>query len=417
VTSLLAHPLDLAAVAAGGLLLLTALAWLAKAARRTDAARVVQVVALTVTMSYSGLTSWQWATTRLHSAMWERGIVFAAFEVVMLAFAVASRANRLKTGRSGWQHSATIFFATLMSLMALQVAGSPLVAVVRFGGGPLASLLLFHSLLGLELRHQGTERESLLRAALHEVRERIVSRLGIGRRGADSAEIARSRAADRAVKLATRRRWGKRAHDRLADAVDAAQHGLDPDAAAAAEAAVVARIVRRQSVAELRRLDARHQWLTPAVSVVEMIEPAPVEVAEPDTTQDTAAPAEPVIAGWAGARVSVQRRPGRRPRHLRPARASQAPQTVPEQPQPVSGPVQADTAETEPETPTQGGKRRLPVRPAVLALRAQYPDMPTDTIAGILGVAERTVTRNLSAKDTQIQHANGTTLTALTEGN
>ena len=55
----------------------------------------------------------------------------------------------------------------------------------------------------------------LLASIGREIRERLTARLGIGRRGADSAEIARSRAADRAVRLATRRRWGRRAFDRL----------------------------------------------------------------------------------------------------------------------------------------------------------------------------------------------------------
>lgn len=265
-TRILTNPLDLAALAAGVVLLLILAVRAAKSARRAGTARAVQVVALSVTMSYSGLTSWQWSTARLHAPVWERCIVFAAFEVVMLAFAVASRENRLRDGRSGWQHTATLFFAGLMSLMALQVAGSPLVAAVRFGGGPLAALLLFHSLLGLELRHQGTARESLIRSALGEVRERLTARLGIGRRGADSAAIARSRAADRAVTLASRRRLGKRAAARLAIAIDAAQHGLDPAAAAAAESSVVARVVRRKSVAALHSLESRHVWsVTPAV--------------------------------------------------------------------------------------------------------------------------------------------------------
>lgn len=412
-SSILSNPLGVAVALVGAGLLLVLAVLLAKATRRAGAARVVQVVALTITMSYSGLTSWQWSTARLHAPVWERGIVFAAFEVVMLAFAVASRENRLRNGRSGWQHTATLFFAGLMSLMALQVAGSPLVAAVRFGGGPLAALLLFHSLLGLELRHQGAQSETLIRAALHEVRERIVSRLGIGRRGADSAQIARTRAADRAVRLATRKRWGRRSFDRLADAIDAAQHGLDPDAAAAAEAAVVARIVRRQSVMELRRLDVRHQWLAPAVSVVEMIEPRVEETVETDTDEDTQGPAEPVLSGWTGPRVSARRHPGRRPRHLRPARTSQSPHTPAEQPQQAPATTQA------PDTPAPAAQSRLGLGAKVLvpAMRAAYPGMPVDTIADKLRVHERTVRRYLPAPDVRLEHANGTALTpATTEG-
>lgn len=318
----LTNPVDLAALAAGAVLLLVLAVRAAKAARRAGDARVVQVVALTITMSYSGLTSWQWATTRLHAPVWERGIVFAAFEVVMLAFAVASRENRLRDGRSGWQHGATLFFAGLMSLMALQVAGSPLVAAVRFGGGPLAALLLFHSLLGLELRHQGAERESLIRSVLREARERVVSRLGIGRRGADSAAIARSRAADRAVKLAAGRKLSQRAAVRLAAAVDAAQHGLEADDAAAAEESIVDRVVRRKSVAGLHTIAARHVWRpspAPFHSVPDTVPGSGKEAAQK--------PAEPVLQPLAPVIYPLPQRPALP--SFQPVPGSFKPQVVP----------------------------------------------------------------------------------------
>lgn len=310
---ILSNPLGVAVALVGAGLLLVLAVLLAKTARRAGSARVVQIVALTITMSYSGLTSWQWSTARLHAPVWERGIVFTAFEVVMLAFAVASRENRLKAGRSGWQHTATLFFAGLMSLMALQVAGSPLVAAVRFGGGPLAALLLFHSLLGLELRHQGTARESLLRSALQEVRERIVSRLGIGRRGAGSAQIARSRAADRAVALASRRTLGNRAAARLSKAVDAAQHGLGVEDAAAAEASIVDRVVRRKSIAGLHGIDARHVW-RPSHTVPTVIDEGAQEVAE-----------EPVLQALAPVIYPLPQRPAM------PSFRAFAPQVIPSQ--------------------------------------------------------------------------------------
>lgn len=317
-TRILTNPIDLAALAAGAVLLLILAVRAAKSARRAGTARAVQVVALSVTMSYSGLTSWQWSTARLHAPVWERCIVFAAFEVVMLAFAVASRENRLRDGRSGWQHTATLFFAGLMSLMALQVAGSPLVAAVRFGGGPLAALLLFHSLLGLELRHQGTARESLIRSALGEVRERLTARLGIGRRGADSAAIARSRAADRAVSLASRRKLGTRAAVRLAAAIDAAQHGLEVDAAAVAEAAIVARVMRRKSVADLHGLEARHVWSsTPAVpSALGGASPSAPAGASPSASQVRTSAAS--VAGQGAFGPIVMPQP-RRSRHAAPS--------------------------------------------------------------------------------------------------
>lgn len=407
-TGLLNHPLGLAEVGVGGLLALAVLAWLASLARRASRARIATaalVVPAAMALALSASTSYRFAGRTLGiTDVAERMGLCGVAEALILGFTAHSWATKSKG--SAWTAYAIV---VVQAVPAFSVSGGA-GGIVRIVLGPIALAVTLHRLLGIEAKLSGAVSNGLLASAGREIRERLTARLGIGRRGTDSADIARSRAADRAVRLASRRKLGNRGAARLANAVDAARHGLAGLEADAAEAEVVARVVRRKSVADLHNLTARHQWLTPAVSIVEMIEPRVGEIVGPDTTEDTGAPAEPVIAGWTGARVSVQRRPGRRPRHLRPARASRTPQTTPEQPQPVSGPVQADTSETEPETPAQGGRRRLPVRPAVLALRAQYPDMATDTIAGILGVAERTVTRNLSAKDTQIEHANGTTV-------
>lgn len=138
---------------------------------------------------------------------------------------------------------------------------------VRVAIGPLLLAVLLHLLLGLEVRAGGQRPDSLTRAAVREFRERLTAWLGIGRRGADSAEIARSRAADRAVTLAGRvaaARPGSRAHaryaGRLAACVDLARLRLDPGDADRVERTIVARIIRRKSVDALARIEARHRW-------------------------------------------------------------------------------------------------------------------------------------------------------------
>jgi hypothetical protein len=107
----------------------------------------------------------------------------------------------------------------------------------------------------------------LMGAVLREARERLTAYFGIGRRGADSAAIARSRAADRAVVLADRvaaTKTGTYRHTRrtaaLADAIDRARHGLDASGAKAAETDIASRVVRRKSVADLAVIDVRHDW-------------------------------------------------------------------------------------------------------------------------------------------------------------
>lgn len=139
--------------------------------------------------------------------------------------------------------------------------------LVRVVTGPILLAVVLHLLLGLELRMTQGRSDGLFATAAREVRERLVAYLGIGRRGADSAAIARSRAADRAVDLADKvaeAAPGTRKHSRrtaaLAAAIDSARHGLDGQEADAAEAAIVARVVRRKSVASLATIDVTHDW-------------------------------------------------------------------------------------------------------------------------------------------------------------
>jgi hypothetical protein len=156
-------------------------------------------------------------------------------------------------------------FVGVQAVPAFEVSGG-LGGIVRIVLGPVMLALMLHKLLGIETKLSGKQSAGLFASAGREIRERLTARLGIGRRGADSAAIARSRAADRAVSLASGRKLGRRKADRLAVAVDAAQHGLGATDAAAAEASVVARVVRRKSVAGLHGIDARHVWSTTPAS-------------------------------------------------------------------------------------------------------------------------------------------------------
>ncbi|WP_037576757.1 hypothetical protein [Phaeacidiphilus oryzae] len=138
--------------------------------------------------------------------------------------------------------------------------------IVRVLFGPLLLATVLHYLLGLELRAAGLRSDGILAQGGREMRERLVAYLGIGRRGADSAAIARSRAADRAVALADhtaaaeRPRRKRRLAARLAIAMDAARHGLPEPDADAAERAIVARIKRRKSAAALAAIPGNYQW-------------------------------------------------------------------------------------------------------------------------------------------------------------
>jgi len=402
VNLILNHLPILVGAAVGAVVLLVLGSRVAKAARRASSARIATmglVVPAAMGLAMSASTSYRYFGVHLDvTDVPDRLAMCGVAEAAIIALTLHSW--KTKSKGSAWL---AYFFVAAQSIPAFEVSGGA-GGVVRIVLGPLMLALMLHKMLGIEAKLSGSVSTGLFASAGRELRERIVSRLGIGRRGADSAEIARNRAGDKAVRLATKKKCNRRSYDRLAAAIDAAQYGLDADAAAAAERAIVTRIVRKKSVMDLRGIEGGHVWATTTVSARLT---APQEIVEPDSTPDSSAPVEPVISGWSGPRVSGRRRPRRAPRTLRPARVQQAPQTAPERPEPALEPVRVDTVEPEPAAPSQGGKRRPSVRPAVIALRAQNPDMPTDTIAEILGVAERTVTRHLSAKEHLIEQANG----------
>lgn len=215
----------------------------------------------TMALGLSASTSYRYVGQRLGITDFaERLALCATVEAAIIGLTLHSWGTRSKA--SAWAAYALV---AVQSIPAFEVSGGA-GGVFRIAAGPVLLALMLHKLLGLEVKLSGGQSAGLLAAAGRELRERLTARLGIGRRGADSAAIARSRAADRAVKLASRRKLTARDAERLAEAIDAAQHDLGADAAAVAEASIVARVMRRKSVAELHGLEARHVW-SPAPAV------------------------------------------------------------------------------------------------------------------------------------------------------
>ena len=190
----------------------------------------------------------------------ERALLCGVAEAAIVALTIYAWATRTK-GPAYLAYAAVL----VQSVPAFGVSGAT-GGPIRVILGPVLLAVMLHLLLGLELRMSGARSDSLAAAALRELRERVTASLGIGRRGADSAAIARSRAADRAVDLADQvaDAKGKRARSRraakLAAAIDAARHGLESTEADAAEAVIVSRVVRRKSVAGLATIATRHDW-------------------------------------------------------------------------------------------------------------------------------------------------------------
>ena len=283
-SAILSHWLPVTAAVVGAVLPLVVLARLIRVVRRTaNRAQIVTVgllVPAAMALGLSASTSYRFTGLRLGITDFaERMALCATVEAAIIALTL--HAWGAKSKASAWLAYALV---AVQSIPAFEVSGGA-GGIFRIAAGPVLLAVLLHKLLGLEMKLSGAESTGLLASAGRELRERITARLGIGRRGADSAEIARSRAADRAVRLASGKKLGRFAAAFLSKAIDAAQHGLNEADAAAAEASIVARIVRRKSVADLHGLTARHVWSasipgqsagdpqTPAEALPRLIEP------------------------------------------------------------------------------------------------------------------------------------------------
>jgi hypothetical protein len=263
---------------------------------RTTAATLGLLVPAALALAMSADTSYRFLETALQiSDQTERAVLCGVAEAAIIALTVYAWATRTK-GPAYLAYAAVL----VQAIPAFQVSGS-VGGPVRVVLGPVLLAVLLHLLLGLELRMSGEKSNGLLASALRELRERLTAFLGIGRRGADSAAIARSRAADRAVDLADevaavkagtirhRRRTAK-----LATAIDAARHGLSSDEAARAEADIVARIVRRKSVTDLAGIDARHDWALSLVSRDKGQDDVPGDMSPTQVVPRDTAPVAPV---------------------------------------------------------------------------------------------------------------------------
>lgn len=229
---------------------------------RTKAAASGLLVPTALALGMSADTSYRFLGAALQiTGHGERAVLCGTAEAAIVALTIYAWATRTRV--PAYLAYAAVLAQAIPAFRVSGAVGGP----VRVIFGPVLLAVLLHLLLGLELRMSGRRADGLLASALRELRERLTAYLGIGRRGADSAAIARSRAADRAVDLADRvaaarpgnRRYA-RLSARLAEAIDAARHGLPMVEADRAEARIVARVVRRKSAAGLAAIDVRHDW-------------------------------------------------------------------------------------------------------------------------------------------------------------
>jgi hypothetical protein len=198
--------------------------------RRPPVAVLVASLAAGACTAYSADTSWRFAEHRLGmTETLERAAMFAAAELALFACALMARQNLRERGTPGTP-GLLVWAVTLVQVIPAYTESGVLGGTVRAVVGPVLAAVLWHMAMGLELWHAkpGALSSSLPAIIARELRERLLSRLGLATRDRTAEQITRDRATVRAVRLASRgnlRSWGRR---RLAAAVARSGAGTDP---------------------------------------------------------------------------------------------------------------------------------------------------------------------------------------------
>lgn len=301
-----AHPLPAAGAALLLLAIVGALGWLTvrtvrRATSRTPGAVVTAALAAAACTAYSADTSWRFAAHRLDmDSAAERAAMFAAAELALFATALMARQNLRTTGAPGTP-GALVWLITGVQIIPAFAESGFVGGLVRAVVGPVLAALLWHLAMGIELRHHkpGEESGSLPAILGRELRERLLSRLGLAVRDRSAEQISRDRATVKAVALAAKladmgpkARGRARVTRRLSVAVGRAQAGADAEQ----RRMLLELLAARRHAAELATIALPSPWETgPEVTTavtVERADDGPPEVVTPDAFRPVPCPPE-----------------------------------------------------------------------------------------------------------------------------
>ncbi|WP_328449848.1 hypothetical protein OG780_19290 [Streptomyces sp. NBC_00386] len=272
-----AHP---TAVVGATVLLLVAVTLAARVVRKTTtrppAAVLVAAIGALVCTAYSGDTSWGFARDRLGmTAVQERSVMFLAAELALFSCALMARQN-LRTAGAPGTPGLLVWFITGVQVIPAYAESGIVGGTVRAVVGPVMAALLWHLAMGIELRHAkpGADSGSLPALLARELRERLLSRLGLAVRDRSAEQISRDRWTVKAVGLAAKLadtppqgRGRARLSRRLSVAVGKAQAG----ASAEQRAKLLDLLAARRHAASLATIDLASPWEDAVEVTVEQI--------------------------------------------------------------------------------------------------------------------------------------------------
>ncbi|MFJ4973046.1 hypothetical protein [Streptomyces sp. NPDC088755] len=267
------------AVAAVGVLALVLAGWSIRRNRtRSGALRagtptvwVAALAALGCT-AYSAETSWFFAADYLGMTdTVQRAAFFSTAELALFANALLARQNLRNQGAPGVPGT-LVWVLTGVQIIPAYAESGPVGGTVRAIVGPVMAAMLWHLAMGIELRLHKPDASSqgLLATLGREVRERLLSRLGVATRNRDAAQITRERATERAGALASRlakmpeknraNRYGRRIERRLETALSRSGVGTDPGQ----RRALLEQLAARRHAAALASVALPSPWTQPS---------------------------------------------------------------------------------------------------------------------------------------------------------
>ncbi|MFF5759662.1 hypothetical protein ACFY7A_30040 [Streptomyces longwoodensis] len=292
------HPLTSLAASLAALVAAVVLARTGRrAARRAPAAVLVASLAAAACTAYSADTSWRFAADYLGMASpGERAAMFAAAELALFACALMARQNLRTQGAPGTP-GLLVWLITGVQVIPAYSESGPVGGTVRAVVGPVLAALLWHLAMGIELRHRQPDAESASLPALlaRELRERLLSRLGLAVRDRTAEQISRDRATVRAVALAAKlatmadgARGRARVERQLSVAVGKAQAGASEEQ----RAKLLDLLAARRHATALATIDLPSPWQDDVEVTVERV---------PETRPELPPARPPVVP--AGARL------------------------------------------------------------------------------------------------------------------
>ena len=163
----------------------------------------VAVMSLFVSLN----TSWRYFENKLHisNAYNERVLMFAVMELALVMCGAGMAVNVRRHGSPGGFRLVVWALCAASAVMAWLMSDNDFAqAAGRIIVGPFLGTVMLHLALGLEFRsHPDRQRATALARIGRELRERLLSRLGLADDDRDAAQRTRDRAAQRAAKLAT----------------------------------------------------------------------------------------------------------------------------------------------------------------------------------------------------------------------